>query len=101
MSIRFESYIFEGPYTNPDDLEDKSGVYVILCEKGKRYYLIDTGETDSVKSRIENHDRKEFWNWYCLGNLKFSVIYTPRLQQASRIEIEQKLRGWYDPPCGK
>ena len=101
MSINVGRYTFEGPYTITDKLEDRSGVYAIHCYKDNKYYLIDVGESASVKTRVENHDRKNCWERNCSGTLAVSVYYTPNLQQVGRIQIEQEIRTQYDPPCGK
>jgi hypothetical protein len=64
------------------------------------YFLVDVGESAEVKSRIENHDRKDCWPKYCTGTLTASVLYTPNLHQAGRRKIEQAIRDQYQPPCG-
>ena len=101
MSIKIGRYNFEGPYSSSDSLQDKSGVYVILCENGSGYGPIDCGESATVKSRIESHDRRNCWNRNCNGSLRFSVLYTPNIQSAGRVAIEQEIRQNYNFPCGK
>jgi len=101
MSITVGNYTFEGPYKNTDTLQNKSGVYAIHCYHDEKYYLIDVGESATVKERVDNHERKECWTRNCSGTLTVSVLYTPNLQQAGRMQIEQEIRQQYDPPCGK
>jgi hypothetical protein len=100
MSIAVGQYSFEGPYTNTDSLEDRSGIYAILCYRDLRYYLVDVGETATVKSRVNNHDRSGCWTRNCGGTLTVSVLYTPGLQQAGRCEIERNIRSQFSPACG-
>jgi hypothetical protein len=100
MSMTVGQYSFEGPYTNTNALEDNSGVYAIHCYRDEKYYLIDVGESASVKTRVENHDRADCWKRNCNGTLTVSVLYTPRLQQAGRREIEQEIRRQFNPSCG-
>ncbi len=100
MTITVGNYTFEGPYTNTSSLNDNSGVYAIHCNRDGEYRLIDVGESATVKSRVDNHDRAECWNKNCSGTLTVSVLYTPNKQQAGRKEIEQELRNQYNPPCG-
>ncbi len=100
MSITVGSYSFEGPFTNTDNLQDRSGVYAIHCHRDQKYYLVDVGETAEVKTRVENHDRKDCWTRNCTGTLTISVLYTPNLQQTGRREIEQAIRDQFAPPCG-
>jgi hypothetical protein len=82
-------------------LQDRSGVYAIHCRRDEKYYLIDVGESATVKTRVENHDRRDCWRQNCSGTLTVAAYYTPNLQQPGRMEIEQELRREYDPPCGK
>lgn len=100
MTITVGRYTFEGPYTNTYSLRDNSGVYAIHCYRDNIYYLIDVGESATVKPRVDNHDRKDCWSRNCTGTLTVSVLYTPGQQQAGRIAIEQEIRNQFNPPCG-
>jgi len=101
MSITVGDYSFEGPSTDTSNLQDRSGVYAIHCNRDQKYYLIDVGESAKVKERIDNHDRKDCWKRNCSGSLMFSVLYTPNLQQPGRLAIEQAIRNQFNPPCGQ
>lgn len=102
MSIKIGKYTFEGPYTSTAKLEDRSGVYAILCQKnGNNYNLVDVGESAVVKSRIETHDRQDCWRRNCHSTLTVAVFYTPNLQQPGRMAVEQEIRAQYNPNCGK
>jgi len=101
MSIKIGQYQFDGPYTHTSSLHDKSGVYAILCEVAGKYSVIDIGESATVKSRIETHDRVDCWKRNCNGTLHIAVLYTPNKQSAGRMEIEQELRDTRELPCGK
>lgn len=101
MSITIGRYIFEGPYTNAGSLQDKSGVYAILCHIGRNYNLVDVGESATVKSRVEGHDRKDCWQRNCNSTLEVAVLYSPNAQQPGRMAIEQEIRDQYKPPCGQ
>lgn len=101
MSIIIGKYTFDGPYTSPNELEDRSGVYIIICQKDNKKDLIDVGESATVKSRVETHDRKDCWGKNCQGTLTVAVYYTPNLQQSGRMAIEQEIRNQYDIPCGE
>jgi hypothetical protein len=75
-------------------------VYVILCHRDAKNFVIDVGESAQVKTRVDNHDRKDCWQLNCQGNLLVAVYYTPNLQSSGRIAIEQEIRRQYNPPCG-
>lgn len=93
-------YSFEGPYTNTGYLQDKSGLYAIIDDRSNSLIVVDVGESANVKSRVENHERESCWTRNRIGILKVAVLYTPGLQQAGRMQIEQELRGQFNPVCG-
>jgi hypothetical protein len=101
ITITIGEYKFDGPYASTCMLEDRSGVYAIVCQKEGKNYLIDIGESATVKSRVETHDRKYCWEKNCQGTLAVAVCYTPNLQQFGRMAIEQEIRNQYDVPCGE
>lgn len=102
MSITLSGYKFAGPYKSTSSLENRSGIYAILTPtKPTRYKVIDVGESATVKTRVENHDREPCWLRHTnSGGLRYAAHYTPGLQQAGRQAIEQKIRQQYQPPCG-
>jgi hypothetical protein len=93
-------YSFEGPYPYPDTtrLQDRSGVYVILDRQrdGQRSVL-DVGESATVKTRVNSHDRQDCWNRNRRGTLEVAVLHTPEF---GRKEIEREIRAQYQPVCG-
>jgi hypothetical protein len=102
MSIEIAGYKFAGSYNSTSSLEDRSGVYAVLIPTDATHYqVIDVGESATVKTRVENHDRKPCWQRRAnSGGLRYAVYYTPGLQQAGRQAIEQKVRQQHRPPCG-
>lgn len=100
MTITVGPYTFEGPYTNTSELRENSGVYAIHCLRENAYFLVDVGESSAVKTRVENHDRKDCWTRNCNGILTVSVLYTPGQQQAGRMVIEKDIRSRFNPVCG-
>ncbi len=101
MSVKIGTLTFEGPYQNTSKIEDKSGVYVILCRKNGELTVIDVGESATVRTRLDTHDRADCWRRNCSGTIEYCVYYTANQQQSGRMEIEQDLRAKYKPPCGK
>ena len=102
MSITIGKYIFDGPYATEEYLEYRSGIYAILDKRSDgKYYLIDVGESATVRTRVETHDRKDCWNRNKQGDLTVAVYYTPNEQQPGRMVIEQAIRSQFKPPCGE
>jgi len=100
MAIQIGNYQFEGPYNSTDHLQDRSGVYAILDAQQSQTLVVDIGESSGVKSRVENHDRKDCWQRNYRGKLQVAVLYTPQQQQQGRKLIEQQLRNQFNPSCG-
>ena len=99
MSIRISGYDFEGPYASSDTLENRSGVYVVgYSIDAGRWRIIDVGESANIRTRIENHDRKDCWRRHASNGYQFGVYYTP---EARRMQIEKRIRAECNPPCGK
>lgn len=100
--MKIGNYEFDGPFFSIPSLEDRPGVYAILCVKDEKFDLIDVGEARAVKTGVQKNKRKECWNINALdGILKFVVYYVSDIKQSGRRKIEQELREEYKPPCGK
>lgn len=100
MSIKIGRYSFHGPYTSSSSLIDASGVYAIIDMQDRNNFLIDVGESATVKSRVESHDRRDCWRRNCGGKLAVAVYYTPNSHQTGRMEVEQEIRNQFELPCG-
>ena len=95
---------FDGPYPTSASLENRSGVYVVWCEDGGEWAVLDVGESEEVRDRLLNHDRTDCWrrNSSKGGTIYYSATYTPGEEQAARIMIERLIRGATVPiPCGE
>lgn len=101
MSIRIAGYTFEGPFSSPTHLEDRPGLYVILCRRGPDDYLIDLGEADQIRTHVENGEREDRWTGRCMEVIRYAAIYTPNMHRAQRQRIEKKIREEYRPHQGK
>ena len=101
MTITLGKYTFEGPFTSLDSLENRSGIYAIHCMIESKHALVDVGESATIHDRVAGHDRNKCWDRNCPGSLAYSVFYTPYLDQSRRMQIEQEIRGKYNPPCGE
>ncbi len=99
MSIKLGKYSFTGPIAFRDKIRDKAGIYAIVCSVDSEYFLVDVGESSRLRTRIENHDKKDCWIKNCSGQLLIYVHYTPFLKQQARIHIEQELRELFHPGC--
>lgn len=101
MAFERWGYQFDGAYLSPESLSQKAGVYVIWCENGSNWSVLDVGEATDVRARVSNHDRSDCWKRNCSGKIQYSATYTPNLQQAGRIEIEKRIRSLKPVACGE
>lgn len=101
MSFTVGKYEFDGPFSSTNQLQDRSGIYVIVCAVNNQYQPLDCGESATVKSRVEDHERADCWKRNCNGTLMVAVLYTPNTQSAGRVAIEQEIRGKFAFPCGQ
>ena len=99
MSINIEGYEFEGPFTSVDSLESISGVYVIHYRNSQgKYSRLDVGESEDVKDRVENHDRKDCWKRNANGVITVSAYYC---DENERVRVEKIIRDRSNLACGE
>ncbi len=99
MSIKLGKYSFIGPIVSINKLKDIPGVYAVACKVDSEYFIVDIGESSKLRTRIENHDKKDCWKKNCNGLLIIFVHYTRFLKQQGRIIIERELREIFHPNC--
>ena len=63
--------------------------------------MIDVGESSKVKTRIETHNRKDYWEKNCNVTVKYVVYYIEHGKKSSRVDVEQDIRDNYNIPCGE
>jgi len=95
--ITISGYNFEGPYPlDKTNFNDVAAVYVILDDLGKK---IDVGETDLLKTRLANHERKDCWRRST--NREILVVALLEPNQETRKTIESQIRSSFNFPCGE
>lgn len=90
-------YQFSGPYFHTRRfVNDFPCVYALINPLGQ---LVDVGQTDSVNTRIPNHDRKMCWYRHgCTDSgLHLYISHDPNFRTA----LETVIRSRYNPLCGQ
>ena len=87
---------FVGPYYDENEVEQKSGVYLIASPLGN---IIDIGESGNLQNRLKTHDRKDQWRQR-LGEDTW-IYYVSYMPENERMEVEKKLRSVYPNLCGE
>jgi len=93
-------YAFEGPFDCMDSLENRCGVYAVLCVRNNELNIIDVDESFHIKRQIECHDRKECWKRNCLGVLRYAVYYGDDNIEHSRSDVVKDIAANYYLICG-
>ena len=101
MGIYRWGYEFDGPYFDPNDLSDDPGVYIIECVHENGRTILDVGESDNVKDRVLNHDRKDCWRGNCQGKNFYSAAYMLFTPEEERRELESRIRNSENVICGE
>lgn len=99
MPIQVGVYLFDGPYPGSSHFAPQSGVYAILGrhQAGAPWKVLDIGESQDVRGRIDSHDRRSQWQRQCMPELACAACYCA---EPSLMRIEQQLRAQFNPPCG-
>ena len=88
MTINLYGFDFEGPYPNIEEIEDKAGIYVVLCRNN--FDVLDVGtagegmwpNSQGMKRRLKGHNRKSCWEKHCKnGQLSYAVMYIRAKEQ--------------------
>lgn len=99
MNLKLGRYDFT-LYASAAAVEDKAGVYAVVCKSQDKYRVLDLGESATPQSRLQRHERRPCWQRNADGPLMYAVYYTPFSTQRHRLEMELELRQRYNPPCG-
>ncbi len=101
MNIEIGNYSFEGYYSSPSNFEEDPGIYAVFCRNYEKDILIDVGESDNIRLKVENNERSSCWRRTCASALGYAVLYTPDLNEKGRMKIEEEIRDQYNPACGR
>ncbi len=100
MRITIRGHHFEGTFGSPSSLKKQSGVYAILGWDSamNKWEVIDIGESEDLRHRVENHNREICWLRQPYTILNCAAYYC---NETRRMSIEKELRQEYQPPCGE
>ena len=96
MGLTLGIYQFEGPIESVSLIEEKEGVFAVLCLKeDNSYKLIHVEEANNIKAKIRNHIKSSEWTKLCKNRVAFGVNYTPNLQNQARKMIVNEIKRAY------
>jgi hypothetical protein len=100
MYIPIAGFAFQGPLTSIDDLDEKPGVFTIICEEKGTYYLLDVDHGENVREAVSTHERKDSWEELKRGEIRYAVLYADEFPNLGLPTIEEAIRKEYpDIPC--
>jgi len=92
-SITYEGYVFNGPFSINTDFNTVAGIYLITTSQGT---IVDVGETENLKERVPNHERRNCWS----RNNAVNLYFHHETSQQQRLVKEKFLRTKSNPACG-
>lgn len=102
MPIYCNGITFDGPYEGVDDVDEGSGVYVILNRDSDAISeLRYVGETDSFPDRIsKNHEKYDCWIGSG-GTLYHGLYHLDDSTKKQRVRIERHVIDEHQPVCNR
>jgi hypothetical protein len=100
MSFQWDGLTWEGAFENKESLNHRAGIYMIWCQNDTQWKVLDVGEAEDIRERIDSHDREPCWKRNCSGTIRYAAHYTSAGPDARR-KIESQLRTNNNPTCGE
>lgn len=98
MDFSIGNYLFTGPFTSIDQIENKSGIFMVFCGNIKGFIIVDISEANNIKTAIEDNMKKQKWEKFCYGGeLLFGCYYLEEKSKGEREIINNKIRKKYRP----
>jgi len=101
MIVPIAEYPFKGLHKTIGKLEDKPGVFTIISEFDGINHLFDVDCSETVKKKIENHERRKCWEKYRKGLIRYAVLYESDFPFVPKEKLVEEVRKRYKTvPCG-
>jgi len=88
---------FEGPVTSLNDLQNKPGVYIVICEAYgiTPFRVLNAGAAEDVKEKLNTKKKKNFLKKSNVKDLKYLVRYEKNSNE--RINLVKEIRKQIHP----
>jgi len=93
QTVTYEGYTFYGPFSVNISFKAVAGIYLITNSQGT---IVDVGETENLKERIPNHERRDCWS----KNNGVNLYFHYEANQQQRLSKEKQFRVKSNPACG-
>ena len=93
MSFEISGYVFEGPFSIPQDIEQESGVYLVLgLTEDHKAIVVEVGASDNIQNAVETHANKDCWEKLRGIALAFGYLLIQDSNGSNRSEIMGNIR---------
>ena len=94
--MNIAGYQFQGPYPLATSIFNAVGAVYVISDVNNS--AIDVGQTDNLKDRMVNHDRKNCWLRNAVGEIcVYAFVHN---DEKTRLAIESLVRNGHKFPCG-
>jgi len=92
MEINHDDYRFDGPYTDPEQLQPRAGAFVVWCKNNDTWDIVDVGESTDIQQRLLTHEDREHWTKVCNGTLLYTATYLEPDEETKRIRVQEYMK---------
>lgn len=88
MTVFFGKVELQGPFSSLEELENKAGLFAILCIKDEQINLLDVRRAKLVQSDVAKILRDPGWGEACKGKIRVAVLYLTNEQEMEQLKEE-------------
>lgn len=100
--ILIGNYEFKGPFDSPKQIEERAGVFAVLCYHDGEYDLLEIAFSENLRQGIIDHPDQGDWHSLCQGTLLAAVFYADETgmdADQAQVLIDCIERELSDTPC--
>lgn len=88
MPVYFGKVELQGPFSSLEELENKAGLFAILCLQGEQISLLDVQRAKFVQADVAKVLRDPAWGEVCSGKIRVAVLYLTDEQEMEQLQEE-------------
>lgn len=75
MLIKINNHRFEGLFTDPDDIQNKPGIYAVVLEEDDKLTVIDLARCEKLRDSLLDYEQEDDWKNHSTSKLRAAVLY--------------------------
>lgn len=89
---------FEGPFTEPSDMSDESGIFLVAEKNGTdQWTIIFAGKSKEIQTLLLHHEKKSCWNSRSNSELGYFAHYLA--SEEKKQQLLERIVNRYQPVC--